>query len=383
MQTLGVSPANNEAARATAQAIERLLDKLDARDARKADANRRQNQRCVFRRTDVLIRIHHPGGTTSARAVATRNLSANGIGFLCNSFVHLGTRIEIVLKRRVGGDDVIHGRVMFCGHVGGVFHQVGVKFDNRIFPKLYLDPGSYEQADFDVNAAAASLRGRLLYLDDQEMDRNLVGLYLKGTHIDYVGVDQIVTAVEAIKSGKFDVVLSDLNLENESGEAAIKALREAGHDGPIAMVTGESTPARLKAAMQAGAIAVLVKPFPREKLIAALASWLGAGVTASDPIYSTMEGDADMAELIGKFVEQSHTLARSLQDAFEGEKLDRVRQLAVAIKGSSGGYGYLALTDAAADAIKSLDSTASLSDSAVEIQRLIELCQRTAAKKPA
>lgn len=382
MPPIAVSPANHEAARAAAQAIERLLDKLDARETRKSDANRRQNQRCVFRRTDVLVRIHHPGGTTSARAVATRNLSANGIGFLCNSFVHLGTRVEVVLKRRVGGDDVIHGRVMFCGHVGGVFHQVGVKFDNRIFPKLYLDPGSYEQADFDVNAAAASLKGRVLYLDDQEMDRNLVGLYLKGTHIEYVGVGHISNAIDTIKSRAFDVVLSDLNLDNEDGESAIKAIREAGHVGPIAMVTGESTPSRLKAAMQAGAIAVLVKPFPREKLIAALATWLGAGTSTGDPIYSTMEADSDMAELIGKFVEQSHTLARSLLEAFEGEKLERVRQLAIAIKGSSGGYGFLALTDAATDAIKSLDSTASLSDSAVEIQRLIELCQRTAVKKP-
>ena len=96
--------------------------------------------RIPFRRSDVACRIYHPGGSMTTASVATRNLSAGGTSFLYHGFLHKNTKIELVLARRQGSEDVIAGTVTHCQHLVRTYHQIGMKFATKVFPKLYLDP---------------------------------------------------------------------------------------------------------------------------------------------------------------------------------------------------------------------------------------------------
>jgi CheY-like chemotaxis protein len=360
--------------KAGSDAIQMLLDKLDALDSDDF-RNRRNSTRCVFRRMDVVTKIHHPGGSTSVKAVATRNLSSNGVGFLYTSYLHTGTRVEVTLKRRLGGEDVIHGKVVFCAHVAGVFHQVGVRFNEKIFPKLYLDPGSYEEVDSSTQIDASTLGGRVLYIDDQEMDRLLLKHHLRETKVELTAVPGEKEALAAIAAGKFDVILCDLNLETGPGEAVIKTVRNNGYSGPICLVTAESSPSRLQAAQEAGAIGVLSKPYEQTKLIALIGSWLNA-TNKSEQIISAVAQQADMKEMLERFVGSVHEMAKEIQLASEREELDRLRQMCMNLKGNGTGYGFPVLSEAAREAVKSLDATMSAAESAVQIQRLLDICRR-------
>ncbi|MFT3788508.1 MAG: response regulator [Tepidisphaeraceae bacterium] len=362
------------------ETINTILDKLDSVDD-SAFRNRRSSSRCAFRRTDVPVRIHHPGGSTTAKVVYTRNLSASGVGFIYPSFLHTGTRVEAVLKRRLGGDDLLVGKVVFCAHVGGVFHQVGVKFEQKIFPKLYLDPGSYEEGEVEAPSNVAELAGHVLYVDDQELDRALLKHHLKGTKLELTAVTNAKEALVSLGSGKYDLVLCDLNLEGGTGEEAIKRIREQGYRGPICLVTAEHAPARLKAAQEAGAIGVLTKPYEQQKLLAMLGSWLNG--TSGEPIISTLAGQSDVSAILSKFVARVHESAKELQINFESDNIEKLRQMCMAIKGTGSGYGFAALSEAAREAITSIDSTMSVAESAIQIQRLIDMCKRTTDKAAA
>lgn len=354
-----------------------ILDRLDAADD-SGHRNKRSSTRCTFRRTDVPIRVHHPGGTSTTRTVATRNLSANGIGFLYPGFVHVGTRCELTLKRRLGGSDTVQGKVVFCGHIGGTFHQIGVRFDDKIFPKLYLDPGSYEDVETEAPADRSKLTGRVLYLDDQEMDRMLVQHYLRDTQIELVTVGLLKEAVEEQARKAFDLLLIDLNLTDCPGEMAIKELRDKGHQGPILLVTAETSPQRLAAAQKAGAVAVITKPYEATRLYGLIANWLGGGSAGTDAIFSSLPNASDMKAMLEKYVATVRSLAVEIQRSFEADEYERCRAICIGIKGSGSGYGFPQLSEAAKEAVKSLDATMSAQESAVQIQRLLDLCRRVA-----
>jgi hypothetical protein len=124
-----------------------LLDRLDATDALNPHKNRRRAPRIPYRKNNVTIRIHHPGGSTAASYVSTRNLSDGGISFLYHGFLYKGTHVEVVLTRLTGGEDVHAGVVQHCALVQRMYHLIGVQFTIKIAPELYLrDPSEQGKA---------------------------------------------------------------------------------------------------------------------------------------------------------------------------------------------------------------------------------------------
>jgi CheY-like chemotaxis protein len=360
------------------EVLNSLLDRLDAIDD-SAVRNRRSTQRIVYRKLDVPVRVFHPGGSTSIKAVPTRNLSAMGLGFLYTSFLHNGTIIEVTLRRRLGGEDVVRGKVVFCGHIAGVFHQIGVKFDQKIFPKLYLDPGTYDEIDAEGQTDTAKLEGNVLYIDDQEMDRILLKHQLKTTKVQLTAVATAAEGLAALAKTTFKLVLCDLNLEIGTGEDAIKAIRTSGYTGPICLVTAETTPSRLKQASEAGASGVLAKPYEQQRLLAILNSFLG-GVNSAEAIYSTLH-NPDVKEMLLKYIDTVHAAGVELANLSSDDYLEKVRQQCMGLKGTGTGYGFGVLSEAAKEAVKSLDATMSVTESGVQLQRLIDICRRVTVAK--
>lgn len=357
-----------------------MLDHLDAAEAKNPAKNKRNGARVAFRKNDVAVRVYHPGGSSSASFVTTRNLSAGGASFLYHGFLHKGTKVELVLTRRLGGDDVVRGAVQHCALVNRTYHLVGVRFDQRIFPKLYLDPSEWGELDNAANIDRSSLTGTVLHLDDQEMDRLLLAHFLKGTSITLHSASTIDEALALFKEHKFDCVLCDLILSHENGgEMAIAKFRDAGYTGPIAVVTAETSPARIKTATAAGAGAILSKPFDAAKLTSLLATWLSAGAAGEEPIISTLAHQPAMATLVEQYVGKVRTLARELRKQVEMKNLEGVRNICQTLKGTGAGFGFAVLSDLARDAVHCLDSSQSLKDSSVQIQQLEAACHRAQA----
>ncbi|MBC7782707.1 MAG: PilZ domain-containing protein [Burkholderiales bacterium] len=154
-----------------------ILDRLDVQDRSNPARNKRTGQRVVYRKNDVAVRVYHPGGSATSCLVATRNLSSGGASFLYEGFLHRGTRVEIVLLRRVGGHDVARGVVTHCELIARNAHLVGVKFETRIFPKIYLDPeewGILDVVHLDDERKAAMVSNLMVVLCSERETQPIV-----------------------------------------------------------------------------------------------------------------------------------------------------------------------------------------------------------------
>jgi len=110
---------------------------------------------------------------------------------------------------------------------------------------------------------------RFLIVDDFSTMRRIVRNLLK--EIGYSEADEAedgVAALNKLHTGRFDFVVSDINMPNMNGFqllSAIKADEKLRHL-PVLMVTAEARKEDIVAAAQGGAAGYIVKPFTKATL---------------------------------------------------------------------------------------------------------------------
>lgn len=376
--------------------LKTLLDRLDARDAAaaalSAGNNRRVAARTAFRRADIRLQITHPGGGTVDCVVPARDLSATGIALLYWGFLHAGTQVRVTLPKLTGGDEQVLGAVAWCKHVVGPHHLVGVRFAERLLPRVFVPPESFGGPAGDLGASGEiidprTLRGRVLLVDDDDLEHELFRHYLRPTQVKPVAASDVASAVAVLRGGeRVDLLFVDLNLASGSGEQAIRACRDAGYAGPLAVLTAESSPRRLRD-VQAQVSAILQKPFDQQKLLHLLSLWLTdatveATARGEAAIRSTLAGDPAMHEMIGRFVVKARELAVRLHQSIETGDLSVARHCCSTLKGTGSSFGFPAVSRAAGEAMLALDASQSVAESATPMQRVIMVCRQLAAPRP-
>lgn len=109
---------------------------------------------------------------------------------------------------------------------------------------------------------------RILAVDDSASIRFLIATALKEVgHVVEVANDG-VEGLEQLRAGKFDLVITDLNMPRMNGLDFIAALRATNRFTPVLVLTTEVNPQLKEAAKAAGATGWLVKPFQVEPFCA-------------------------------------------------------------------------------------------------------------------
>jgi CheY-like chemotaxis protein len=377
-----------------------LLRIVDASGNDRAARDRRKHVRHALVCRDVSIKVVQPGGGATERRVTVRDLSAGGTSILYPGYLHSGTSVQVELRKRAGGNELIQGQVANCRHVHGVWHALGVKFKEVIFPQVFLTqaPRSDLEESSAVKIDASRLKGSVLLLDDQAMDRNLFTHILKGSSLrvtetstpeEAVALVTRAMAAEHDKSGQstgqYDLIVCDLNLGAVAGTVVISQIREKGYRGPLLLMTAETMPDRIAAAMAAGGTGVLQKPYGADKLHAAIASQLGDKcLIIDDPIFSPLAASPANQPMVEKYVTEVRTLAAEMQKWVKEENLAQVRVICQSLKGTGAGYGFTPLTEVASATLVSLDASYSVAESITELHRLDAICSRlTSAEPPA
>ncbi len=117
----------------------------------------------------------------------------------------------------------------------------------------------------------------ILIVDDSKAMRAIVTRAVKASGFadaSYQEAGNGAEALAAIQTRSPDLVLSDWNMPEMSGLQLLQALRAAGNQVKVGLVTSESDPAARDQAMQAGALFVLCKPFTPDAVKAALQATL-------------------------------------------------------------------------------------------------------------
>lgn len=117
----------------------------------------------------------------------------------------------------------------------------------------------------------------ILAVDDSASMRQMVSFTLKGAGHTVVEAVDGVDALAKAKSGKFDLVISDVNMPNMDGITLIKELRALPNFKftPMLMLTTESSSDKKMEGKAAGATGWIVKPFNPDQLLATANKVLG------------------------------------------------------------------------------------------------------------
>lgn len=118
---------------------------------------------------------------------------------------------------------------------------------------------------------------RVLTVDDSVSLRKLVAHTLLGAGHEVVEACNGAEGLSALKSGAFDLIISDLNMPVMDGLTFIKNVRliAACRFTPILVLTTEMNQARKQQAKESGASGWIVKPFDPGQLLTTIRKVLG------------------------------------------------------------------------------------------------------------
>jgi len=111
---------------------------------------------------------------------------------------------------------------------------------------------------------------RVLCVDDSSSIRQMVSLTLRGAGYEVAEAVDGRDGLTKAGSGRFDLIVTDLNMPHMDGIQLIAAARKLpGYlFTPILMLTTESQAEKKDAGRKAGATGWIVKPFAADQLIA-------------------------------------------------------------------------------------------------------------------
>ncbi len=111
---------------------------------------------------------------------------------------------------------------------------------------------------------------KILVVDDSTSIRQMVSFTLKGANHEVVEAEDGARGLAQAQLGKFDVIISDVNMPVMDGLAMIREVRKlpSCKFTPILMLTTESGNDKKSEGRAAGATGWIVKPFNPEKLLA-------------------------------------------------------------------------------------------------------------------
>jgi two-component system KDP operon response regulator KdpE len=117
----------------------------------------------------------------------------------------------------------------------------------------------------------------LLLVDDSALVTEALGVLFEETGHRVTVASSVAGALAACAADRPDVMLLDVTLGDEDGLAVLDALRRAGGPLPATVaVTGHDDRATRDRCLDAGCIAVLLKPVPTRELLRVIGALLPA-----------------------------------------------------------------------------------------------------------
>jgi CheY-like chemotaxis protein len=136
---------------------------------------------------------------------------------------------------------------------------------------------------------------RVLLAEDHPTNRRVVELILGAAGVDLTCVENGAEAVEAFRTGVFDLILMDMQMPVMDGLTAIAKIRALEREAsasptPTYVLTANAMPEHVSASLQAGADGHLSKPILADALLERVAEVAGARPLAAESAPSASLG---------------------------------------------------------------------------------------------
>ncbi len=157
---------------------------------------------------------------------------------------------------------------------------------------------------------AGSTTRSVLVVDDEEDILELIELTLLRMGLDVDRATTVKGAIEKVKSGDYDLCLTDMRLPDGEGLELVQYISSNLSDLPVAVITAHGNTENAVAALKAGAFDYLAKPVSLEQLRTLVKSALSLPQVAAAKVTGeqSMLGDSAVIQQVRELIEK---LARS------------------------------------------------------------------------
>ncbi|KAB0671747.1 sigma-54-dependent Fis family transcriptional regulator [Oryzomonas sagensis] len=116
----------------------------------------------------------------------------------------------------------------------------------------------------------AATQGSILIVDDEKGQREILTVILKKEGYDVADVPGVREALEQLDRREFDLIMTDLKMQGQSGLDLLEAIQAADPQQCVIIMTAHGTIDSAVEAMKKGAFDYLEKPLERDNLILTL-----------------------------------------------------------------------------------------------------------------
>jgi len=225
-------------------------------------------------------------------------------------------------------------------------------------------------------AEVAPLDGlRILLAEDGHDNQLLISTILRRTGAQVEIAKNGLVAVEMVSTADdhgFDIILMDMQMPEMDGYQAATECRRNGVNCPIIALTANAAVGDREMCISAGCTDYCTKPIDRLQLVNMIAN--AANQQAITPIGSEFSGDLAIKGLLNEFVETLPEMVVEIRQALAHCHHAELQRLAQQLKGAGGGYGYPALTEAAA-VIEAAAGAGDIEAATLATRELVLLCE--------
>jgi CheY-like chemotaxis protein/HPt (histidine-containing phosphotransfer) domain-containing protein len=211
------------------------------------------------------------------------------------------------------------------------------------------------------------LRGRILLVDDGDMNRKLVGLVLRRVGVEVIDAENGKIGVEKATREPFDLILMDMQMPVMDGYTAARCLRQQGLTTPIIALTAHAMKGDEENCRAAGCSGYLAKPIDIDRLVNVVRETLTSKdpcaadksaqeVADAGPLASTLpDDDPEFHAIVGEFRDRLTQQLSSMRRALEKDDFDELGRLTHWLKGTGGTIGFAILSEQAAGLQQRID----------------------------
>lgn len=241
-----------------------------------------------------------------------------------------------------------------------------------------LDELEIDEHALRVESASSALDGRVLVVEDNPDNQQLISIYLQQAGLDVTIAENGLDALEMVQACIFDLILMDMQMPVMNGLEATRKLREGGYKAPIVALTANAMQESREQCEAAGYSDFLAKPIDRERFFQLLQRFIAPKMIkdkeskAITPLRSTLLAgnpglETLVANYLARFPEQLERVASALGSRDWASLNEELHDL----KGTAGNFGFAEVAALA----KAMESHAKAEDGPALEQGLKELGQ--------